>query len=304
MEKSGDKEQGDKIPLTKPQDKPGPEFEDDPVLVSAGDYQIKTSEFFSILPALIEAPAILINKDEFKDALKIMVEEKILEEKAIELGYDEDIDYQVEVERLEKELEVKKKQTLIKIMFVKEIDKQYKFDEKALKNFYANNRTKYEKRVFSEILRVVRHPNDEQEIKKVEKEIRMIYKKLKDGEKFEDLAREYYNGPEIYRLAGGQIGVIRRGKYPLDFETVGYEKLKKPGDISEPFLYNQGWSIIRLDKIVGFEEQVDYIKTEYERAQRTNINKKLVDSYLNPLKNPIKYNDMEIEKIIFEYKNE
>ncbi len=276
-----------------------PQFEDDPVLATAGDYQITESKLMKTIPALKEGQMVLNNKDLFKNTLKTMLEEEILNDKAVELGYEQDVDYQLEVDRLQKEFEIQKKQALIRIMFTKEIDKKYKFDETALKNFYKTNKFKYEKRVFSEILRVVKNPNDEQEKKKVEKEIEMIYQKLKAGEKFEDLAREYYNGFDPYRENGGKIGLIRRGKYPIEFEEIGYDKLKKVGDISKPFLYNQGWAIIRLDKIYGFEDQEEFIRKEYERIQRTNINRELADQYLNPLKFPVRFNDIEIEKIIY-----
>ncbi len=273
-------------------------FEDNPVLISTDGYEITKKEFLAIIPALIEGEKLLYSKDGMKRALKGLLEEKILIDKAKELDYENDLDYQIKVETLEKELEMKKRQSLIAIMIKKEVDKEYKFDEKGLKNYYKLNKIKFEKRTFSEILRKVKDPTDAQEVKKVEKEILMIYKKLKNGEKFEDLAKEYYNGAEYIRLRNGQLGLIRRGKYPLDFEEIGYDKLKKPGDISKPFLYNQGWAIIRLERIVGFEEQKIYIKKEYERFLRTKINKRIIDKYLNPLKYKYEYSDLEIEKLI------
>ncbi|MCK4668393.1 peptidylprolyl isomerase [Candidatus Dependentiae bacterium] len=272
-------------------------FDDNPILISSGNYSITRKEFLDRMIAITNTEAILQNKDLIKDNLKLFLQEKILYDKAIDLDYNKDVDYLIEKEKLEKEMEIKTREALIRTMIIKEVDNKYKFDEKKLENFYKLNKVKFEKRSFSEILRVVNDVNDQQEVKKVEKEIKMIAEKLKRGEKFETLAKEYYNGVDYIRKNSGALGLIIRGKFPQEFENIGYDKLRKVGDISEPFLYNQGWAIIRLDNIWGFKEQKEFIKREFERDLRGKINRKIISEYMKEYKK-IEYKDLEIEKII------
>lgn len=275
-----------------------PVFKDNPKLISLNGYQVTKKEFMERVETSSRPEMILRNKDEVKNSLRGFVEEKVFYDKAKELGYDRDPDYIKQKEIMEKQLQANLRLYLVKLMFNKEIDKQFTMDEKAVKNFYKKARRNYEKRAFSEILRVVKDPEDEQEVKKVEKEIYMIYEKLQNGEKFEKLAAEYYNGNPIIQQRNGILGMIRPGKYPDEFEYVGYEELKEEGEISKPFLYNQGWSIIRLDKIYGYEAQKEYIRQEYKRVTRTNINRKLVDEYLRRGKWDYEFNEIEIEKMV------
>lgn len=272
-------------------------FEDDVVIASADGYKITRSELKDRIMVYQTADKIIRDKDKMIEIVKMMLEAKVLSKKAEELNYQNDEDYIEKEKQLKLEFETKKEEALIKTMFTKEVEKRYEYDEEGLKNFWELNKRQYEKRAFSEILRVVEDPTDEQEVKKVEKEIRMVYDKLKKGAKFEELAKEYHNGHPVFRERGGQLGVIRRGKYPKKFEEMGYDVLEKEGEISEPFLYNQGWAIIRVDKIYGFEELKPYIKREYERKTKEKINRELAEKYLKPARD-IDINILEIEKML------
>lgn len=84
----------------------------------------------------------------------------------------------------------------------------------------------------------------------VEKEAtaREILDKLKAGEKFEDLAKQY--GTDGTKDNGGSLGTFGRGAMVKEFEDAVFAM--KPGEISEPVKTEFGYHIIKLtDKKQG-----------------------------------------------------
>lgn len=80
------------------------------------------------------------------------------------------------------------------------------------------------------------------------KKIEEIYAKVKAGEKFEDLARQY-SEDKASAEKGGELSWFSAGKMPVvEFETKSFS-LKNNGDYSAPFMTRYGWHIVkRLDK--------------------------------------------------------
>ena len=74
----------------------------------------------------------------------------------------------------------------------------------------------------------------------------LLYKELKSGKGFEDLAKENFLDPEL-RKNGGSLGYISIDEMDPEFEIVAYSL--RVGEISQPVKTVQGYSIIRVEDI-------------------------------------------------------
>jgi peptidyl-prolyl cis-trans isomerase SurA len=81
------------------------------------------------------------------------------------------------------------------------------------------------------------------DIKRLEEKALDIYKKIKAGENFAELARQY--SEDASASIGGELGFIRKSDMSNDFLNV-LSKMKA-GDVSDPFWGGNGIHIIRLN---------------------------------------------------------
>ncbi|MFH1319723.1 MAG: peptidylprolyl isomerase [Bacteroidota bacterium] len=114
----------------------------------------------------------------------------------------------------------------------------------------------------------------EQEAAKAKNKIDEIYKKILDGEKFEDLVKQFSEDKTTVKK-GGELPLFRTGKMVGDFEKAVFD-LKNNGDISQPVQTQYGWHIIkRIDRksIPPFEEITGELKDQIAKDQRGQIAK-------------------------------
>jgi peptidyl-prolyl cis-trans isomerase SurA len=69
-----------------------------------------------------------------------------------------------------------------------------------------------------------------------------VYAMLKKGDKFDELAKKYSNGPTA--AAGGDLEYFKPGTLSKDLETQVFAL--KPGDFTEPVRTNQGFVILKV----------------------------------------------------------
>lgn len=115
--------------------------------------------------------------------------------------------------------------------------------------------------------------NEQDTLSDPEKRINEIYKKIKQGENFESLAKQFSddkssaeNGGELAPFSGGQLSAP-------EFEIVAFG-LDKPGDISKPFKTNYGWHIVKLlDKKAppSYEDVKFDIENKIQRDSRSTL---------------------------------
>ena len=111
-----------------------------------------------------------------------------------------------------------------------------------------------------------------------ETRIKEIYKKLKQGEKFESLAKQFSDdksssakGGVLAPFTGGQLG-------SQEFEDVAFS-LHVKDEVSEPFKTEFGWHIV---KFIGKKETQPYedVKTLFENKVRRDSRSQLINSAL------------------------
>lgn len=121
---------------------------------------------------------------------------------------------------------------------------------------------------------------------KAKNTINDIYKKINQGEKFEDLAKQFSED----KSSSGKGGVLNKfGSGQLsseEFENVAFA-LKNSGDISQPFQSKFGWHIVKLlerHPVRTLDEMKPELETKIGRDERSkkitaSLNEKLRKKY-------------------------
>lgn len=111
-----------------------------------------------------------------------------------------------------------------------------------------------------------------------EDKIKDIYQKIKQGEDFEALAKQFSDdgnsapkGGLLNPFSSGQISAI-------EFEDVAFG-LKEIGDVSKPFKTEYGWHIVKLYGKKPIESLID-MKPELEQKVKRDERSKLIDEAL------------------------
>lgn len=100
-----------------------------------------------------------------------------------------------------------------------------------------------------------------------------IYAKLKTGQNFEDLARQFSDDKQSSDK-GGQLPSFKKiGRWPKDFEDAAFA-LKNNNDYSEPVRSPYGWHIIKridLKEVAPFESVKNELKSRVSRDSRSQM---------------------------------
>lgn len=115
--------------------------------------------------------------------------------------------------------------------------------------------------------------------KNPEKTINDIYKKIQQGEKFDDLAKQF-SEDKSSSSKGGILNKFGSGQLSSEeFENVAFA-LDKPGDISKPFQSQFGWHIIKLVEKHPIKT-LDEMKSELESKVGKDDRSKRITEKLN-----------------------
>jgi peptidyl-prolyl cis-trans isomerase SurA len=101
-----------------------------------------------------------------------------------------------------------------------------------------------------------------------------IYKKAKEGEKWEVLVNQFSDDVNS-KGKGGELPWFSTGRMIPSFEDASF-KLVNPGDISEPVLTPYGWHVIKLlekKKLETYQELESSIKGKVAKDSRSELNK-------------------------------
>jgi peptidyl-prolyl cis-trans isomerase SurA len=229
-----------------------------------------------------------------KQVLESLIEEKLLYQKAMEMGYDANVDTSVssEVQRIMKENKIADSDELEKrlaqqgmtlrdlreeirntimtrylindfvgsriTLLTPEIEKYYKD--------HAADFTTPEEVTLSEIVVNIEGSN-----KEAESRANDLYARLQKGESFAALASQYSKGPTANK--GGGIGTYLVSK--LNPDTVKAIAGLKDGDISKPHLENNAYVIYHIDsRKLSALQPLDEVKDK--------IRSRLYDQKFNP----------------------
>ena len=165
-----------------------------------------------------------------------------------ELFYFDAVDTKLEeTEEFKAELE-NAKMNILKQINIHNTLKAVKIEEDELKEFFNNNKEKYNKPATVGAKHIL--VSDEEKINEIAEE-------LKGDLTFEDAAKKYSTCPSKDR--GGDLGVFGKGQMVPEFEAVAFEL--EIGVISEPVKTQFGYHIIMTtEKNEGEESAFDEVK--------------------------------------------
>ena len=135
-------------------------------------------------------------------------------------------------------------------------DKETEISEEAMKKYYEDNKSQFtEDKVRASHILISTVDKDGKELspekkKEAKKEAEEIYKKVKAGEDFATLAKEY-SQDEYSAVNGGDLGFFEKGQMVPEFEAAAFG-LKK-GEVSEIVESQYGYHIIKLEKKLNIE---------------------------------------------------
>lgn len=124
-----------------------------------------------------------------------------------------------------------------------------------------------------------KNPESPEDREKVKATIDQIYQKLKQGEDFASLAKQFSedkttaaNGGQLNKFGSGEISAT-------EFEDAAFG-LKNPGDYSAPFKTQFGWHIVKLIEKHPAKQLVD-VQADFENRIRRDDRSKLITTALN-----------------------
>jgi peptidyl-prolyl cis-trans isomerase C len=184
--------------------------------------------------------------------LEALIQQKVIAQKAREMGLDKDEEVQTKIAALMKEVT---ERVLIEALVKQEIlDKVVVTDEEA-KAYYDEHRDEFKDK---EKVRV------RQIIVATEEEAQEILQELENGIDFAELVSRKSTDQRTAK-SGGDSGYIERGKMPAVLEKIYFSL--EVGEISDAVKTNQGYYIVKLEdkkeaSIKEFYEVSDEIKSK------------------------------------------
>lgn len=239
-----------------------------------------------------------------QQALDKLINETLLYQKGVELGFNADVDNKVssEVQRLVKELNLKdteelekyfedsghrlqdyrddaKKQIIMQDVIYAFVDSRITMLATEVEKYYKDNRAEFstpEEVTLSEIILT-----DDGRIGEAEARANEIYGRLQKGESFTALATQYSKGSTANK--GGGIGTYLVSK--LNTDTIKAISGLKEGDVSKPQKIKEGIILYRVD-IRKTAAAIPMSQVENEIKNRIFSKKRSseVDRYINQLR--------------------
>ncbi len=266
----------------------------DRIVARVGNEVILLSEVKERMAPLMERLPSNLSPEERKSKIKAlekkvldnMIEEKLFLVEAKEKGYQvEESDIDRELEKIKKNFpseeeffralkeqgenisqlkEDIKEQLLIRYVIQREVLSKTRISEEEIKSFYEKYKNDLAPPPEVNISQILIKTSSED----AQKKIKEIEEKLKKGEDFYILARQYSEGPMA--VEGGRIGFIRENQ--LLPEVRLQLKTMKVGEISPPIKCEDGYRFVKLEGVK--ESHVPSLKEVKEKIERILFRKK------------------------------
>jgi len=165
--------------------------------------------------------------------------------------------------------------------YVKNIESGIKVSDKEAKKYYENNKDKFKQQEKAKVSHIILRTGEKAKYENPENKINDIYKEIKDGKSFEDMAKEYSEDGSSEK--GGSLGYIQKGKTVPAFEKVAFDT--KVGEISEPFKTKFGYHILKVtDKQEAGQKSFSEVKSNINEVLKNQKTKEKLNGRLEELK--------------------
>jgi peptidyl-prolyl cis-trans isomerase SurA len=150
-----------------------------------------------------------------------------------------------------------------------------------IETYYRENRDKFyqEDQVHLRLIQLTRNEGDTDE--SLRQQANLILARLKAGEKFEDLAKEFSR--DARRSKGGDWGLLKRSDFRPEFSEKAFA-LKK-GEVSDPILLPEGCFLLYVEdrKFAGIQP-IDEVRDQIERILVTQMSRTNQERWLERLR--------------------
>jgi parvulin-like peptidyl-prolyl isomerase len=231
------------------------------IIAKVGNTSLTVEDFLQQVPAQI---LIQTSTENRKALLENWVANEIIYKDALKKGFIDKPEIQEKIEQFKKQLLTR--------AYLQEIFSEVQFvSDLEARSYYESHKDEYSSTLdISHISSNSRQQAEE------------IYARLKKGESFTQLAKEYSTDSETAKN-GGRLGSFRKGdlsSYPL-FERAIF-KLKKPGELSGVVETEFNYDIIKLNSIkkssITYEDVSQAIIVELRMDRFQKRSETLVDS--------------------------
>lgn len=199
-------------------------------------------------------------EDMNKEIINELIYQALLYEDAIAKGMDKDEEFLQVVE--------KTKESMLKNYALGKLLATVDVTEDEVKKFYEENKEAFKEKESANASHILVSEEDK---------AREIYKKVKDGEDFETLAKKNSTCPS--KEKGGDLGTFTRGQMVKEFEDAVFEN--EVGTVTEPVKTQFGYHIIKINeknegRDLEFDEVKDKIFSQLKRQKEQDLyNKKI-----------------------------
>ena len=201
-------------------------------------------------------------EDMNKEVVNELVYQTLLYEDAMEKGMDKDDEFTQVLE--------KTKESMLKTYALGKLLATVSVTDDEIKKFYQDNKDVFKENESANASHILVAEEDK---------ANEIYKKVKNGEDFASLAKEFSTCPS--KEKGGELGTFTRGQMVKEFEDAVFNN--EVGAITEPVKTQFGYHIIKInDKNEGrdlaFDEVKDKIATQVRRQKEQALyNEKITE---------------------------
>ncbi|MDE2666420.1 MAG: peptidylprolyl isomerase [Acidobacteriota bacterium] len=219
-----------------------------------------------------------------KDLLKNMIEERLLVQKAVELGMTADTDVikyldrlrnennLPSIEALEQEMRGQginpaefrkriKEQSLKEQVLGSEVYYRIRVSTAEIKTFYETNREQFDRpeQVRLQEILIASNGNDPSEVEQRRKKAEEVLQKARGGEVFDDLVAQYSEGPAAKMR--GDLGFFRRGMLLKEVEDIVFSLRR--GQITDILEGQGGFRIFKvIEKNTAGIQPLDMVKDQ------------------------------------------
>ncbi|MFB3896650.1 MAG: peptidylprolyl isomerase [bacterium] len=183
-----------------------------------------------------------------------------------------------------KQVQEYKTKELANTLLTQKIDKQLVITDQEIKDFYAKNSSMYltQKEIFARMILIQAPRENQAQMNLAKDSCWQIYSKLTAGADFNEMAKEYSQGPNPDK--GGELGWIFMGPSGYLFDTAAFAVPK--GGFSIPVPQRQGYGIIKVDDIrepryQALDEVWDKAKETAMNEKRNKLSKQITEQILN-----------------------
>jgi peptidyl-prolyl cis-trans isomerase SurA len=255
----------------------------------------------------VGAPISISEQDLLKDALNMIIEERlqiqegkkygfIVDEYAIDAAVEDikkknnlaDGQLQEMLKREGRTLESYKNHIRDQILVSKitqlEIGNRVKVSEKSIIKYYKKNQKEFweEGKVRTRhILFISERGSSENRRRAKLRQAKKVLSEIRKGSDFSKLAIKY--SEDVSASSGGDVGFVKRGKMVREFEEVVFSL--KPGQISDIVETEYGYHIIKVDEVLpGKTLTLKDVKNRIHKILSMQKQKQVYDDWINELK--------------------